>query len=172
MKKNLITVLILAISVINLIFNIILFFVLMPSAAKTNKLIGDISEVLDLEIASQEAANAGEVDVKNLVPFKLEVGSPINLAEDGSGKDHVLQYGITINMDKTAKDFSQVNETLASSTAAVYDMTRDTVGQYTYEQVKDVNVQREIKEKLLAEFKEYFNTECIYSIDMYNWVAQ
>ena len=51
-------------------------------------------------------------------------------------------------------------------------MTRDVVGQYTYKQVIDVNVQREIKEKLLAELKEYFNTECIYSVEFYDWVAQ
>ena len=94
MKKNLITVLILAISIINLVFNIILFFVFMPSAAKTNKLIGDISEVLDLELASQNAASAGQVDVNNLVEFKLEEGSPINLQSD-DGELHALKYGIT-----------------------------------------------------------------------------
>ena len=53
MKKNLITVVILAISIINLVFNILLVFVFMPSTSKTNKLITDIAEVLDIEIASQ-----------------------------------------------------------------------------------------------------------------------
>ena len=50
MRKNLITVIILAISIINLVFNILLVFVFMPSATKTNKLIKFISEILDLEI--------------------------------------------------------------------------------------------------------------------------
>lgn len=171
MKKNLITVLILAISIINLVFNIILFFVFMPSVAKTNKLIGDISEVLDLELASQTAASAGKVDVNNLAEFKLEIGSPINLVSDDS-ELHALKYGITIKLDKTAKDYEKINTTLSESTSSVYDMTRDVVGQYTYKQVIDVNVQREIKEKLLAEFKAYFNTECIYSVEFYDWVAQ
>ena len=39
MKKNLITVVILAISIINLVFNILLVFVFMPSTSKTNKLL-------------------------------------------------------------------------------------------------------------------------------------
>ena len=43
MKKNLITVVILAISIINLVFNILLVFVFMPSTSKTNKLITDIA---------------------------------------------------------------------------------------------------------------------------------
>lgn len=172
MKKNLITVLILAISIINLVFNIILFFVFMPSVAKTNKLIGDISEVLDLELASQSASSAGQVDVNNLVEFKLEEGSPINLASNGDDELHALKYGITIKMDKTAKDYEKINTTLSTSTSYIYDITRDVVGQYTYEQVIDVNVRKEIKEKLLVEFKQYFNTECIYSVEFYDWVAQ
>ncbi|MDE6024483.1 MAG: flagellar basal body-associated FliL family protein [Lachnospiraceae bacterium] len=172
MRKNLITVLILAICVINLVLNIILFFVLMPSAAKTNKLISDISEVLDIELASQKSENGGDVDVADLAPFQLEQGNPINLVSDGSDKSHVLQYGLTINLDKKAKDYDKTQSSLEQSTAAVYDMARDTIGQYTYEQVKDVDVQREIKQKLLASLKEYYGTECIYSINFYNWVAQ
>ncbi|MCM1272224.1 MAG: flagellar basal body-associated FliL family protein [Clostridium sp.] len=172
MRKNLITVLILAICVINLVLTIIMFFAFLPSASKTNKLIADISEVLDIELASQKSENGGNVNVSDLVPFQLEQGNPINLVSDGSDKSHALQYGLTINLDKTAKDYSQTQKNLEQSTAAVYDMTRDLVGQYTFEQVRDVDVQREIKEKLLASLKEYYGTECIYSINFYNWVAQ
>ena len=62
MKKNLITVLIFALCLINLVFNILLVFVFMPSATKTNKLITEIAAVLDLELASQK--NDNEFDVR------------------------------------------------------------------------------------------------------------
>lgn len=171
MKKNLITVIILAISIINLIFNILIVFVFMPSASKTNKLITDIAEVLDLEIASQNSY-PGQFDVSNLAPFQLEQGNPINLAADGSGETHVVQYGLTINLDKTASDYSKTEENLTASTALVYDTTRDIIAKYTYDQVIDVEVQRQIKEEILASLKQTFNTECIYSVSFYNWVAQ
>lgn len=171
MKKNLITVLILALSVINLVLNVILFFVLMPSAAKTNKLIGDISEVLDIELESQKKEHEGDVDVSKLETFKLEMGNPINLLAKDSNL-HALQYGMSLELDTTNKDFGKTKTTLEQSTSAIFDMTRDVIGQYTYEEVINVDTQREIKEKLLAQFKEYFGTECIYSISFYNWVAQ
>lgn len=170
MKRNLITVLILAISIINLVFNILIVFVFMPSASKTNKLINDISAVLDLEIASQNSN--GEFDVSNLAYFKLEQGNPINLAQDGSGEMHVVQYGLTINMDKTAADYSKTMTNLESSTSIIYDMARDIIGRYTYKQVIDVEVQKQIKEEILNSLKATFNTECIYSVSFYNWVAQ
>jgi flagellar FliL protein len=172
MKKNLITVLILAISIINLVFNILLVFVFMPSATKTNKLITDIAEVLDIEIASQEGISNVSFDVADLASFELEQGNPINLADDGSGTSHVLQYGLTLNLDSTADDYSKVNSSLESSTAMVYDLTRDIIAKYTYAEVKDVEVQKQIKEELLTELRETFGTVCIYSVSFYNWVAQ
>ncbi len=173
MKKNLITVIILAICIINLIFNILIVFVFMPQATKTNNLITDIAKALDLEIASlSSGAYPGQFDVSNLAPFQLEQGNPINLADDGSGDVHMVQYGLTINLDKTAADYKDVETNLTSSTALVYDTARDIIAKYTYSQVIDVEVQRQIKEEILYSLKETFNTECIYSVSFYNWVAQ
>ncbi|MBE5944823.1 MAG: hypothetical protein E7258_07895 [Lachnospiraceae bacterium] len=172
MKKNLITVIILAICIINLVFNILLVFVFMPSATKTNKLITDIAAVLDLEIASLNGSSSGEFDVSNLAAFQLEQGNPINLASDGSDEQHVVQYGLTINLDKTAADYSKTEANLNASTALIYDTTRDIIAKYTYEQVIDVEVQRQIKEEILVALKDLFSTSCIYSVSFYNWVAQ
>ena len=157
MKKNLITVLILAISIINLVFNILLVFVFMPSANKTNKLITDIAKVLDLEIASQSNGD-NTFDVSNLVYFKLEQGNPINLAADGTNESHVLQYGITINLDKTSSDYSKTESTLTESKDMIYDITRNIIGRYTYAQVVDVNVQNQSKEDVLQALKQTFNS--------------
>ncbi|MDD6327085.1 MAG: flagellar basal body-associated FliL family protein [Eubacteriales bacterium] len=172
MKKNLITVLILAISIINLVFNILLVFVFMPSANKTNKLITDIAKVLDIEIASQSNGGDGSFDVSNLAYFKLEQGNPINLASDGTNEAHVLQYGLTINLDKTASDYNKVQATLSESTDMIYDITRNIVARYTFQQVTDVTVENQIKEEVLQSLRETFNSECIHSVSFYNWVAQ
>lgn len=171
MKKNLITVVILAISIINLVFNILLVFVFMPSATKTNKLITDISKILDIEIESQKSEDSA-FDVSNLAPYQLEQGNPINLKSDGSGSIHIVQYGLTINMDSTASDYSKVSGNVEGSTAIIYDLTRDIIGRYTYAEVIDVEIQKQIKNELLASLRETFNTDCIYSVSFYNWVAQ
>ena len=166
MKKNLITVIILAICIINLVFNIILMFVFLPSAKKTNNLITDIAAVLDLELAGSSS-----FDVSNLVAVQLE-SDIINLASDGSDASHYVKYELTINLDSKVSDYTKVSENIAASNSIIYDTTRDIVAQYTYEQVKDVEVQRKIKEDILVALKETFNTECIYSISFNSWVAQ
>lgn len=172
MKKNLITVIILAICIINLVFNILLVFVFMPSTTKTNKLITDIAQILDLEIAAQEAERAGEIDVSELDTVQLEQGSPINLKDDGTGVTHALQYGIAINFDKTAADYKKISEAIKTSNAMVFDISRDVIGGHTYAEVTDVKQQDIIKQEILQKLKETYNTECIYSVSFYNWVAQ
>ena len=55
----------------------------------------------------------------------------------------------------------------------IYDICRDTIGRYTYNQVIDTEIQKQIKDELLRKLKETFNTEeGIYSVSFYNWVAQ
>ncbi len=174
MKKNLITVIILALCLINLVFNILLVFVFMPSASKTNKLITDIAKVLDLDLEAQkEKDGGGQVSVGDLDQYQLEQGNAINLANDGTGKVSVLQYGLTINMNKTAGDYADVSANVQASTSMIYDICRDVIGRYTYAQVTDADMQNKIKEELLAELKTTFGTEeGIYSVSFYNWVAQ
>ncbi|MGN0435294.1 MAG: flagellar basal body-associated FliL family protein [Wujia sp.] len=171
MKKNLITVIILALCLINLVFNILLVFVYMPSASKTNKLITDIAAVLDLEIESQSNGE-NNFDVGDLAHFELPQTNPINLAADGTDTKHVIQYGLTIDLDSKAKDYDKISANLENSTALIYDMVRNIIGQYTYNQVIDVKIQKEIKDEILLALRETFNTECIYSVSFYNWVAQ
>ena len=172
MKKNLITVLIFALCLINLVFNILLVFVFMPSANTTDKLITDIAKVLDLELASQPGAYGG-VGIEDLDQYQLEQGNAINLASDGSSEIHALQFGLTINLNKKAADYETLKPNVEGSTSMIYDICRDTIGRYSYAQVIDTEVQKQIKEELLAKLKETFKTEeGIYSVSFYNWVAQ
>lgn len=173
MKKNLITVIILAISIINLVFNILLVFVFMPSSKKTNKLITDIATVLDLELASKAGAGEGnEISINDIEAFTMEETSTINLAPSGDGKIHVVQYGVTINLNTKADDFDATKTNITNQTALVKDICRDAIGAYTYEQVSDVNVTQEIKSKILKNLQDTFGTECIVSVSFGSWVAQ
>ena len=93
MKKNLITVIILAICVVNLILNIMIVFVCMPSASKTNNLITEIASVLNLELEGEDGQPT--VDLKHMENFNIEA-QVVNLKDDGSGKSHYVQMGLTL----------------------------------------------------------------------------
>ena len=72
MKKNLMSVLILALLVVNLVLTAITMISIVPSAKKSNELIGEVCTALDLELASGRNANLASVPIENLVPYTLD----------------------------------------------------------------------------------------------------
>ncbi|MDD6071773.1 MAG: flagellar basal body-associated protein FliL, partial [Clostridiales bacterium] len=102
MKKNLITVIILALCVVNLILNIIIVFVCMPSAKKTNNLITEIASVLNLELEGNYAEPT--VSLENMATYSVEA-QVVNLKDDGSGEKHYIQVGLTLGLDNSSKDY-------------------------------------------------------------------
>lgn len=172
MKKNLITVIILAICIINLVFNILIVFVFMPSMQKTNNLITSISKILDIEVSSINKEDESGVGIDDLTVFPIEDENAINLKDDGSGKTHYLKISISLNLNKSAKDYEATKKNLESGNAMILDCIRNVVAKYTFSEVTDVTIQNEIKAELLSQLKEIFQTEAIYSVSFSNFIAQ
>ena len=147
MKKNLITVIILALCVVNLILNILLVFVCMPSAKKTNNLISEIASVLNLELEGSKDAPA--VALEDMATYNVEA-QVVNLKDDGSGTSHYVQVGLTLEMDKSSKDYESLNTVLQEAGGAVFDEARNVIQNYTYEEVTDQKVQ----ERYIRQFAE------------------
>ena len=163
MKKNLMSVIILAICIVNLVLNIMLVFVCMPSAQKTNRLITEISSVLKLELESgNEVAN---VDVADIRTFSSTEDITINLKTDDSGTTHYAVVGLTISMDGSSDDYEDLNELLTSGEGLVNDDVRTIIGSYTAEELSDIEVQNEIKTQILVKLQNRFGSACIYSVD-------
>lgn len=169
MKKNLITVIILALCVVNLILNIMLVFVCMPSAKKTNNLISEIASVLNLELEKEK--NTPAVALENMGTYTVEA-QVVNLKDDGSGDSHYVQVGITLELDKSSKDYEQLNTVLQESGAAVFDETRNVVQNYTYSEVSNQDTQNDIKEKILENLKQKYATDCIYNVSFSKFTTQ
>lgn len=169
MKKNLITVIILAISVVNLILNIMIVFVCMPSAKKTNNLITEIASVLNLELEGNDGQPA--VDLENMANFNVEA-QVVNLKDDGSGESHYVQMGLTLGLDSSSKDYKALSEVLENASGAVFDEARNVVQGYTYAEVTDQETQEEIKKQILQNLQKKYATQCIYSVSFSKFTTQ
>ncbi|MBD8973066.1 MAG: hypothetical protein EGQ63_04440 [Clostridiales bacterium] len=169
MKKNLITVIILALCVVNLILNVLIVFVCMPSAKKTNNLISEIASVLNLELEGDEETPA--VALENMATYSVEA-QVVNLKDDGSGENHYVQVGLTLEMDKSSKDYDSLNTVLTESGDAVFDEARNVIQNYTYAEVTDEKTQEEIKQKILENVQKKYATQCIYNVSFSKFTTQ
>ncbi len=170
MKKNLISVVILALCIINLVLNAIIIFVCMPSATKTNKLITEISSILNLELEKQE--DKPTVNIKDIATYSIEKAQVINLKNDGSGDSRYVQVAITLSLDSSSKEYEVVNEKLPNLEGSISNDVRDVISTYTYAEITDLEIQAQAKEEILKKLQERFQTECIYSVDFSTFTTQ
>lgn len=169
MKKNLITVIILAICVVNLILNVMLVFVCMPSAKKTNNLITEIASVLRLDLNKDVAAP--DVALENMATFNVEA-QIVNLKDDGSGQSHYVQIGLTLGLDSSSEDYASLNTVLTDGEGAVFDVARAVVQNYTYAEITDQVNQDKIKADILEALQKKYGTQCIYSVSFSKFTTQ
>lgn len=167
MKKNLITVIILALCVVNLILNVMLVFVCMPSAKKTNNLITEIASVLNLELESK--SDHPSVALENMATYDVEA-QVVNLKDDGSGENHYVQVGLTLGLDNSSKDYENLIAVI--TTGPVFDEARNVIQNYTVDEVKNQDTQDKIKEQILDSLQKKYGTQCIYSVSFSKFTTQ
>lgn len=169
MKKNLISVMILALCVVNLILNVMIVFVCMPSAKKTNNLITEISSVLHLELESSDGKPS--VDLQNIANFNVEA-QVVNLKAANADDKHYVQMGLTLELDKSSEDYEALNALLEGAQGAIFDEARNVVQNYTYQEVNDQATQEKIKKEILEKLQKKYATQCIYNVSFSKFTTQ
>lgn len=110
MKKNLMSVLILALLVVNLVLTAITMISLAPAAKQTNTLISEICTALDLELASGRNANASNIPIADLKNYALADSLTINLTDSDDGESHYTVVTFGISMDMSHEDYKKIGE--------------------------------------------------------------
>jgi flagellar FliL protein len=156
MKKNLMSVLILALVVVNVVLTAITMISIVPSAKKSNELISQVCTALDLELASGRNANLSSVPIENLVPYTLDGSMTINLRDSDDGKSYYVVLSIVISMDNSNEDYATLGAGVSEGTydSNIKNIVNDVVRTYSYEELKNdpETAQKEILSKLQGLF--------------------
>lgn len=161
MKRNLISVIILALSIINFIMLAVIVFSVVPSAKKTDNLITQISSVLDLNL---DGAASGEGEKKLALSDTAVYTMPDQQTipiKSNDDKSHYVVVTAAISLDKTADNYKlydvTAKEGIASYESRIQDEIGTVISQYT---VDDANTKREeIKKKVTEAIKNLFGDD-------------
>lgn len=107
MKKNLMTVIILALVLVNLVLTAILAFTIIPQTRKSNQLIDKIASAIDLELEDGSSKDTAAVPVEDIEVYDIEASFTVNLSPSGDGKEPVPLLSYLITSDSTNKTFLQ-----------------------------------------------------------------
>lgn len=165
MKKNILTIVIMAATLINVILSAVLVFSVMPAMNKTSNLVDKVASVIDLEI---EDANAEEQEytMDDLDPYQKTYDTAVNInlkKEAGDDANHYAQLaGFTVSFNKKAEDYSKISEAIRTNDVYVDDIVRETISSYTASSFDRKKVPTEIVKKI----QEKYNTKVVVEVSL------
>ncbi len=176
MKKNLISVLILALVVVNLVVSAIMLITIYPQAQKSNELIAKIATAIDLELQSGEITSASTVAIEDIESYQINSGETmtINLKKGADGESHYALIAVTLSINTADDDYETKQPLLSTNDDAMKDIIIKTVQSYTYEEWSDdqATVQDEMQDTILEELQDMYDSDFIVAVSFASITVQ
>lgn len=171
MKKNILAIIILAATVINLTLTAVSLFVVIPSTKRTDNLVKKVVSIIDLELESPIPGliNNG-ISIEDIEPYKVE-DITVNLKKSASDtKAHYAAVSCSLSLNKKEKDYAKKYPLLEQQEGYIREVIQTEIGNYTFDTVlenKD-NIKKAIQETLIAKF----NSEFIIGISFSSFIVE
>ena len=163
MKKNILAIIILAATLVNLTLSALMLFVYLPNAKKMNTMITKICGVLDMELESPIPKDKEQqIAVTDLESIVVGTNMAINLTPGADGKKYFAQVTATIVLNKKASDYKKIQPLMEPQAELIKEIIQNRISALTpdnFQAAKEL-----VKNEILEDLKESFDTECIYSV--------
>ena len=162
MKKNLITVITLALVVVNLVLTVILTITILPETQKANELITKVCSAIDLDLESGSATSNANIPIDQIEVYNIDDEQTINLKQDGDGKDHFAMLTVSISMDTKNSDYKDLKPQVEEKVNLIKGDINNIVSQYTIDEIK--NNQSAVQDEILKDLQKMFGSDFIVAL--------
>lgn len=172
MKKNLISVIILALVFANFVLTALLLFTVLPQTKKANKMIEDVCAAIDLELNSGGASGPSNVAVADQEIFGINGGEKLTVSfgigDDGKAHHLIAEVSLTLNKKSDAYNNGGV-EMLTAQESVIKSTIDDVIYGYT---IEDYNGDKNaIYNKILKELQRMYGGDFIVSVNFSGTLA-
>ena len=166
MKKNLISVLILALVFANFVLTAILMFTVLPETQKANTLIEKVCSAIDLDLNSGGTNETSNIPIDQQDTYKVNEGEKIttNLAKGNDGKSHYAIVKVSLVLNKKSDNYATYNqEFLANQDETIKNDVIQVIGQYTLDEFETNKEQ--VKSEILSNKKKLFGADLVIGVN-------
>ena len=157
MKKNILAIIILAATIVNITLSAIMLFTVVPKAQRTDELIKKIVAILNLELENPDASDYAEIPFEDREVYAIAEEQTINLARvEGDSKNRYAFVTITLLINNKSADYKTIQPKLAEFEPRIISMVSEEVSTYTIETI--IGSKEAICEKILQELRTEFGT--------------
>lgn len=162
MKKNLLTVIILALIVVNVALTAIMMFTTVSANKKTAALVDQIASVLNLEInlEKEQEADTAEVSLADTEVFDITDPMMIALKPSEDGSEHYASVEVSFSVNKVHPDYELYGAMLAERESKIKSEIIDVIGGYTKEEAQADKAALEAT--ILKSVQDMFGSDFVY----------
>lgn len=161
MKKNLMSVIILALVFANFVLTAILTFTIYPQTKKANAMIEAVCEAIDLELNSGAATGLSNLPIDQITTYAVNSGETmtINLA-DG---EHYAVISVSLSVNTESDRYVEsTTEALADKEAVIKDSISQTIRGYTKDEL--LNNTSEVQNEILVDLQKMFESDYVVGV--------
>ena len=174
MKKNMLSILILALLIVNIVLTSVMMFSVTGTSKKTSALIDDIATAINLDLKNQEATSDGpvmaEVPISQTALHSISEEMTIPLAKGADGKDHYFLVAVSLSMDMEHEDYKDLSATVAEKEDLIKGEIISVVQSHTLEEVRD-NPDG-IRMEILERIQKMFDSDFIFNVTFPKGITQ
>ena len=168
MKRNLLSIIILALLVVNIVLSAIMMVSVASASRKTASLVSDISALVGIEINGLPQSDlATTVSMADTAVYNVEGELTIPLKKGEDEADHYAVGSVSLSLATKNKDYKNYSETMSEMDGIIKDIVFAVMGNYTVDEAR--NNSEAIKAEILAKLQERFDSTFIYGVS-YNFL--
>lgn len=169
MKKNLLSVLILTLLIVNIVMSAIIMISVISTNSKTGALVSNIAAVMNLELEGA-GGDSPAVPLSQTATYVLTDDDKmmVQLPAGEDGQRHIMMFNISLAMNTEHKDYEAMGSTekLDSLKIQLKGAVESVAKRYTKEEWEDPVTYESIRAEILKEIQNQFQSDFIYQVSI------
>lgn len=167
MKRNLLSVLILALLVVNIVLTAIMMFSVVGTSKKTSALVTDIATILHLEVGTANGEGTEDLNIADIEMYSIEESMTIHLKTAEDGEDHYCVVSVALSVNTKHKDYKKFGTTIGNYESLIKGEIDQVIGNYTKAEAeanKDA-----IADEILTRIQNLYDSTFIVDVSFTGW---
>ena len=167
MKKNLLSVLILVLLIVNIALSAVTMTSVVSTNSKTASLMDSIASVLNIELYGP--GNGADVPLTDVVShdvgtMTVALASPAN-ADGSAGKPTYIVFDLSLQMNSKHEDYATLGGNIADRDSMIKDAVTRVVGSHTVAECS-ADLDEGIRDEILRALQDLFQSKFIFKISI------
>lgn len=167
MKKNMISVLILALLIVNVVLTGVMMFSVTSASKKTAALVDDIAAALNIELASDSEdveSTIATISIADTKIYDISDEFMVLMKKDADGEEHYAQFSISLSMNIKDDDYKDYGEGVVNYESKIKSIIVDVIGKYSKLEAEAPGAKDMMLAEILDEIQKLYDSKFIYEV--------